>query len=56
MNVFAFYPHANKLFAGGFQTGGKISVKKKLGQVFLCLKINSQENLLKVYYAIYQVN
>lgn len=28
MNVFAFYPHANKLFAGGFQTGGKISLKK----------------------------
>lgn len=55
MNAFAFYLHANKLFAGGFQTGGKISLKK-LGQVFLCLKINSQENLLKVYYAIYQVN
>lgn len=28
MNVFAFYPHANKLFAGGFQTGGKLSLKK----------------------------
>ena len=28
MNAFAFYLHANKLCAGGFQTGGKISLKK----------------------------
>lgn len=46
MNVFAFYPHANKLFAGGFQTGGKISLKTRSS--FSMLKINSQENLLKV--------
>lgn len=27
METLAFYPYANKLFAGGFQRGGKISFK-----------------------------
>lgn len=39
MKVLVFYPHANKLFAGGFRQ--KVTYFEKLGQVFLCLKFNS---------------